>query len=199
MGTGAIHLKQRPATATPRAEAARRRRTGVCLALTLAGAAFGLLSLQPLQPALVWNHTESVPIGLYSVEYRPPVRGDIVVIAPTGALQATLADYGVLPAGRLLLKELAAASSDTVCRNALSITINDVPAAVARTRTAGGRVLPHWTGCRTLSADDVVVLTSHGGSFDSRYLGPISADQIIGVARPLVTLPASGPFSGETP
>ncbi len=199
MGTGAIHLKQRPATATPRAGSARRRRTGVCLALTFAGAAFGLLSLQPLQPVLVWNHTESVSIGLYSIERTTPVRGDVVVIAPTGALQATLADYGVLPAGRLLLKKLAAASGDTVCRRGVSITINDVAVATAKIRTTGGRALPQWTGCRTLGADDVVVLTSHGGSFDSRYLGPISASQIVGVAHPLVTLPASGPFSGETP
>lgn len=199
MGTGAIHLRQKPEAANPRAEAARRRRTGACLALTLAGAAFGLLSLQPLPPALVWNHTESVPIGLYSVEYKTPVRGDIVVIAPTGALQATLDDYGVLPAGRLLLKELAAGSGDTMCRDAVSITINDVAVATAKTRTAGGRALPQWTGCRTLGADEVVVLTRHGGSFDSRYLGPIGAGQIVGVAHPLVTLPASAPSSGETP
>lgn len=199
MSTGAIHLNQRPATATLRAGAARRRRTGVCLALTLAGAAFGLLSLQPLAPALIWNHTESVPIGLYSVEDKTPIRGDIVVIAPAGALQATFDDYGVLPAGRLLLKELAAASGDTVCRDGVSVTINGAVAATARTRTAGGRALPQWAGCRTLGADDVVVLTGHVGSFDSRYLGPISAGQIVGVAHPLVTLPASGPSSGETP
>jgi len=199
VGTGAFHLKQGPATATPRAGSARRRRTGVCLALTFAGAAFGLLSLQPLQPVLVWNHTESVPIGLYSIERKTPVRGDVVVIAPTGALQATLADYDVLPANRLLLKQLAAASGDIVCRRGVSITINDVAVATAKARTAAGRALPQWTGCRTLGADDVVVLTSHGGSFDSRYLGPVGADQIVGVAHPLVTLPASGPSSGETP
>jgi conjugative transfer signal peptidase TraF len=152
-----------------------------------------------LAPALVWNHTESVPIGLYSVERKTPVRGDVVVIAPTGALRATLADYGVLPAGRLLLKELAAASGDSVCRRGVSITINDVAVATAKASTADGRALPQWTGCRTLGADDVVVLTSHGGSFDSRYLGPVGADQIVGVAHPLVTLPASGPFFGETP
>lgn len=199
MSTGAIHLRQKTEAANPRAEAARRRRTGACLALTLAGAAFGLLSLQPLPPALVWNHTESVPVGLYSIERTTPVRGDVVVIAPTGALQATLADYGVLPADRLLLKKLAAASGDSVCRRGLSITINDVAVATAKTRTAGGRALPQWTGCRTLGADDVVVLTSHGGSFDSRYLGPVGADQIVGVAHPLVTLPPSGPSSRETP
>jgi conjugative transfer signal peptidase TraF len=199
VGTGAIHLKQGPAAATQRAGSARRRRTGVCLAFTLAGAAFGLLSLQPLQPVLVWNHTESVPIGLYSIESKTPVRGDVVVIAPTGALQAIFDDYGVLPSGRLLLKQLAAASGDTVCRRGVSITINGVVAATAKTRTAGGRALPQWTGCRTLGADDVVVLTRHGGSFDSRYLGPIGAGQIVGVAHPLVTLPASEPSFGEAP
>ncbi len=199
MGTEAIHFKERPVAARLRAGAARRRRTGVCLALTLAGVSFGLLSLQPLQPALVWNHTGSVPVGLYTIESKTPVRGDLVVIAPTGDLQATLDDYGVLPAGRLLLKLLAAASGDSVCRRGLSVTINGAAAATAKTRTAGGRALPVWSGCRTLGAGDVVVLTRHGGSFDSRYLGPIGADQIIGVAHPIATLPASGSSSGETP
>lgn len=182
MGTGTLNLKQQSSRAT------RRRRTAVCLSLTLAGASLGLLSLKASPPALVWNHTASVPVGLYSIAHAPPVKGDIVVISPSGRLRATLENYGALPANRLLLKELAAASGKTVCRHQAVITIDGVPSATAKAATSDGRVLPSWSGCRKLGADDVLVLTPHAGSFDGRYFGPIGADQIVGVARPIITL-----------
>lgn len=182
MGTEAIHREQRTTGARS------RRGAVVWFVLTLAGASLGLLSLQPSTPALVWNHTGSVPIGLYSFARSSPVRGDIVVIAPSGKLRATLDAYGALPTNRLLLKQLVAASGDLVCRNHASITINGVSAATAKAATADGRTLPAWSGCRQLGADDVLVLARHAGSFDGRYFGPIGADQIVGVAHPILTL-----------
>lgn len=184
MGTGAINLDHKTSGARS------GRRTAICLGLTLAGASLGMLSLQPSPPAFVWNHTASVPIGLYSIAHTPPVKGDIVVIAPSGDLRATLKDYGVLPANRLLLKQLAATHGDAVCRDHASITINGAPAATAKAAMADGRALPAWSGCHKLGADDVLVLTGHAGSFDSRYFGPIGADQIVGIAHPLITLPS---------
>jgi len=162
------------------------------LGLAAIGASLGILSLLPQAPVLVWNHTESVPVGLYRIGRAPPVRGDIVVIAPSGGLRATLDAYHVLPRGSLLLKRLAATGGDTVCRNGAVVSINGAPAAIARTATAAGRLLPHWSGCRTLGPDDVLVLTGHPASFDSRYFGPLGADQIIGIAQPVATLPLSG-------
>ena len=185
MGTEAIDLKH------PTSDARSRRRTGICLGLTLAGASLGVLSLQSSPSALVWNHTASVPIGLYSIAHTRPVKGDIVLIAPSGDLRATLKDYGVLPANHLLLKQLAATHGDAVCRDHASITINGAPAATARAAMADGRPLPAWSGCRRLGADDVLVLTGHAGSFDSRYFGPIGADEIVGIAHPLITLPSA--------
>lgn len=181
MGTRAIHLRQRYSGVRTRRDA------GVCLPLTLAGATLGLLSLLPATPALVWNHTGSVPVGLYSLDRSSPAKGDIVAIAPHGKLLATLEDHGVLPANRLLLKELAAANGQTVCRNQTVVSIDGVRAAVARPATSDGRALPVWSGCRVLAADEVLVLNPHAGSFDSRYYGPIDASQIVGVAHPLLT------------
>lgn len=181
MGTGAIHLKQRCSGAR------KRRHAGICLSLTLSGATLGLLSLQPATPVLVWNHSGSVPIGLYRLDRSEPARGDILAIAPRGTLLATLEDHGALPANRLLLKQLAAANGQTVCRNQAVVTIDGVPAAVAKPATSDGRALPVWSGCRVLTANDVLVLNPHAGSFDSRYYGPIDASQIVGVAHPLIT------------
>jgi conjugative transfer signal peptidase TraF len=184
VGTEPIHLEHEA-----NAGARKQPGAGICLVFTLTGVLLGLLSLLPQTPALVWNHTASLPIGLYSIERAPPAEGDIVVIAPRGELRATLQDYGVLPANHLLLKQLAAARGETVCRSHDVITIDGAPVAVARTATAGGRRLPAWSGCQRLAADQAMVLAHHTGSFDSRYIGPVSVDQIIGVAHPLITFP----------
>lgn len=184
MGTEAIGLKLQTNGVS------KRRRVSVCLGLTLAGASLGLLSLLPAPPVLVWNHTSSVPVGLYSLAHVQPVKGDIIVIAPNGKLRETLARHGALRPNRLLLKQLAAASGDIVCRTRATLTINGVTSAIARAATADGRALPAWSGCRQLGADDVLVLTRHAGSFDGRYFGPIGADQIVGVAHPILTLPS---------
>lgn len=184
MGTRAIHIRQRYSGVRT------RRHAGVCLSLTLAGATLGLLSLLPATPALVWNHTGSVPVGLYSLDRSAPAKGDILAIAPRGTLLATLENHGALPANRLLLKQLAAVNGQTVCRNRTVVTIDGVQAAIAKPATSEGRALPVWSGCRVLAADDVLVLNPHADSFDSRYYGSIKASQIVGVAHPLITFPA---------
>jgi conjugative transfer signal peptidase TraF len=189
------HLEeQSTAPAAPQRAAPRRtgrpRAAAAWLLCTVIGAGLGELSLQPWPPALVWNHTGSVPIGLYKLDRSLPAKGDIVVIAPAALLRAVLDDYGFLPANRLLLKQLAAVEGQTVCRDQALVTIDGAPAAVAKPVTSHGRALPAWSGCRVLAANEVLVLNPQAGSFDSRYFGPISTDQIVGVARPLITLPA---------
>ena len=191
MGTETSHLVEQTAgDATPPTRASRRR-AGAWLLLTTMGAVVGLLSLQARPPALVWNFTESVPVGLYSLSHAAPATGDVIAIAPAGAAREALDAYAALPAGKLLLKQLAAVEGDVVCRTGATVTVNGVIAAIAKPATADGRALPAWSGCRALGPGKVLVLTRHAGSFDSRYFGPIGADQIIGIAHPLVTLPAS--------
>jgi type IV secretory pathway protease TraF len=51
-----------------------------------------------------------------------------------------------------------------------------------------GRPLPRWSGCWELRSDEVFLFNPDApGSFDGRYLGPTSARDIIGKARPLWT------------
>lgn len=176
----------------PQRTVGRRRRGGAFLALTITGASLGLLSLQTRAPALVWNFTESVPTGLYSISDAKPAKGDFVALVPAGAARALLGAYGVLPAGRVLLKRLSAVEGDTVCRSGVSITINGAEAATARLVTPEGHALPAWGGCRVLGAGEILVLAPHPLSFDGRYFGPIDAGQVIGVATPLLTFPLVG-------
>ncbi len=168
------------------------RRGGAYLLFTFTGAALGLLSLGAQAPALVWNFTTSVPVGLYGVSQRHPAKGDLIAIAPEGSARETLDAYGALPAGKVLLKQLRAVGGEVVCRTGASVTINGAEVATARLRSNDGRALPVWRGCRSLGPDEVLVLAPHPLSFDGRYLGPIDINQIIGVATPLLTFPHEG-------
>ena len=48
-----------------------------------------------------------------------------------------------------------------------------------------GRALPSWSGCATLSGDQILLQGDTADSFDGRYWGPISRRLIEGVWRPL--------------
>ncbi len=169
----------------------RHRRRGAVLLLTAVGACLGVLSLLPHHPRLVWNFTESVPIGLYSIEQTAPVKDDLLVIAPEGRARDVLRTFGALPPGHLLLKQLAAVPGDTVCRDNNIITINGAVAAIARPRAHDGRALPVWSGCRGVLPGEVFLLAPHPASFDSRYFGAVDDSQVVGVAHPIFTLPSS--------
>lgn len=169
----------------------KRRRMVILLPLTLAGAGFGILSLHHQAPALVWNFTESVPVGLYSVAQAAPDRGELVAVMPDGEARMALDSFGALPTGRYLLKPLAAVAGDTVCRDQTTITINGIFAATARRRTRTGELLPSWNGCQVLRENEILLLAPHPASFDGRYFGPTDRDTIAGIARPIFTLPLS--------
>lgn len=161
------------------------------LTLTAVGAATALASLLPLQPRLVWNYTPSVPVGLYEIRQQPPMRGDLLAIDLTGEPRRLLAQAGALKPSQLLLKPLAGIAGDVACRNGLTVTLNDRVVAQARAASSPGQNLPTWSGCRVLSGDEILVIADHPASFDSRYFGPLSAADIVGVARPLLLLPSS--------
>lgn len=191
MDSGIRHRSEEPASAQagPPPAPPRRRISGL-LCLTAAGAGLGLCSLAPRPPALIWNFTESVPVGLYRLDPHTPRIGDIIAVAPAAAARHALDQSGALPAGRLLLKQVAGLAGDTVCRTGSAVSINNAIVANARTVSAGGRALPVWEGCRTLGPGEAFALSPHPLSFDGRYLGPVAASEIAGVAHPLITLPS---------
>jgi len=191
VGSTASHRTQAPAASTTASGKRGERRKGAWFLVTVAGVTLGLASLQPRAPVLIWNFTTSVPVGLYRIEPATPAKGDILAIAPEGALRETLNTHAGLPAERLLLKQLAAVPGDTVCRNQTTVTINGVIAAKARLHSRAGLPLPAWNGCRTLGGGEAFLLGPHASSFDSRYFGPIDDGQIVGVARPILTASSS--------
>ena len=140
-------------------------------------------------PRLIWNASASVPVGLYAV--RPATArkpNDLVVVAPPSPLADFLAEGGYLPRGVPLLKRIAAVGGQRVCRNGRVVTVDGATIATALDRDRRGRLLPQWSGCLTLTPDQVLLLNRDvPDSLDGRYFGPLSISTIVGQAHPIWT------------
>ena len=140
-------------------------------------------------PRLIWNASASVPVGLYAV--RPATArkpNDLVIVAPPPPLADFLAEGGYLPRGVPLLKRIAAVGGQRVCRNGRVVTVDGATIATALDKDRRGRLLPHWTGCLTLTPDQVLLLNRDvPDSLDGRYFGPLPTSTIVGQAHPIWT------------
>ena len=139
-------------------------------------------------PLLVWNASPSVPIGLYRAALRPPRTGALAILRLREPHRALAELRGYLAPRALLIKWVAAAAGDRVCRYGSLVTINGRPAAHARASDAAARPLPAWQGCTRLAAGQIFVLSGAPGSFDSRYFGPVDARDVVGTPAPVWTL-----------
>lgn len=164
------------------------KRRAVITAAAAAGLAMASLALPERRP-LVWNITHSVPTGLYWVSDKSNLSvGDRVAIAPTPKLRKLLAERGYLPIGVPLLKRVGAAPGQTICRDGHDLTIDGMLAAPVRTQDRAGRLLPVWTGCIVLGKEEVFLLNpAQPESFDGRYFGALSTENVIGKAHPVWT------------
>ena len=140
-------------------------------------------------PLIVWNASESVPVGLYAVRPSSILTIDeLVVVQPPDMLADFLAAGGYLPKGLPLLKHIAALPGSKVCRSGFAVTVDGVLRAIARDWDHAGRMLPIWTGCRWLAKGEVFLLNpSQPSSLDGRYFGPLSSNSVVGQALPVWT------------
>lgn len=182
-------------------EAAPHPRSRLRAHIVLAGfAAVGLAALawaafvQPL-PRLIYNTSDSVPVGWYRVQPldhrvaslpRPLSVGSIVLTWLPADAAALAAQRGYLPSHIPLLKRVGAVAPQHVCIVAGQVRIDGVPVAAVLPADRLGRPLPSWPHCRPLTEDELFLLSvTNPASFDSRYFGPVSASALIGVAHPV--------------
>ena len=153
-----------------------------CGLAALAWAAF----VQPL-PRLVYNPSDSVPIGWYRIGSSDALHvGAIVLTTLPPDVAALAAQRRYLPARVPLLKRVGAVAPQHVCVFDALVWIDGVPVAAVLPADRLGRPLPSWPHCRRLEAGELFLLSStNPASFDSRYFGPVSASAVIGVAHPL--------------
>jgi conjugative transfer signal peptidase TraF len=140
-------------------------------------------------PLFVWNASESVPVGLYSVQAPDDlIVTSLVVAIPPEPLASFLAEGGYLPHGVPLIKRILAVPGQSVCRNELRIVVDGIDMGEARERDRRGRALPVWQGCRVIALGEVFLMNwDEPASLDSRYFGPIPLSAILGRAKPLWT------------
>ncbi|CUJ72348.1 S26 family signal peptidase [Pseudomonas aeruginosa] len=188
-------------TAARTPKAAPLPRSRLRARLVLAGfAAVGLAALawaafvQPL-PRLIYNPSDSVPVGWYRVDPqlhgadslpRPLSVGNIVLTTLPPDVAALAAQRRYLPVHVPLLKRVGAVAPQHVCIVAGRVRIDGVPSAAVLPADRLGRPLPSLQLCRRLEPGELFLLSvTNPASFDSRYFGPVSASAVIGVAHPV--------------
>ena len=134
---------------------------------------------------LLYNNTPSVPPGWYARSSGEIAIGALVTVRAQDVAPAYAAARNFTDTGDRFIKRIAASAGDGVCADGETIRINDRTVAHRAVHDSQGRALPRWRGCRMLSADEVFLMGDTPDSFDSRYFGPVSADNVEGVWRKL--------------
>jgi conjugative transfer signal peptidase TraF len=162
---------------------------GYVMATYLAVLAAGGLAFFHPAPRLIWNATASTPTGLYVLRPVGQLRRlELVAVRPPEPIASYLADGGFLPKGVPLLKHVMAMPGQTVCRAGEVVAVDHVEVGAAQTRDHLGRLLPRWSGCRTLQPGEVFLMNPTApDSLDGRYFGPLPVTSIVARAVPLWT------------
>jgi conjugative transfer signal peptidase TraF len=148
--------------------------------------ALGWAAFTTSTPRLVYNESDSVPVGWYRISPADSLApGDLVLVHLPPEAKSLAARRGYLPANVPLLKTVAAMAPQWVCMQGNLVRIDGVVVARRMRRDRQGRALPTWQACRRLVGDELFLLSSNPESFDSRYFGPVSVDAVIGRAQPL--------------
>ena len=143
-----------------------------CGLAALAWAAF----VQP-SARIVYNPSDSVPVGWYRIEPAHALHvGSIVLTTLPADAAALAAQRGYLPSHVPLLKRVGAVAPQHVCIVNGIVRIDGVPIAAVLRTDRWGRPLSSWPQCRPLADDELFLLSNtNPASFDSRYFGPVSA------------------------
>lgn len=175
--------------------------------LILAGlavvAALGIAAAVEPQDLVLYNHSPSVPPGLYVRSGAPIAVGAFVTVrasdvAPEEARRRRFEG----PTDRFI-KRVAATGGARVCGDGRRLTVDDIVVVGAvGDRDDGGDEDRHavavplhhddanddrvgWRGCRVLADNELLLLGDTADSFDGRYWGPVSTRSVEGVWRRL--------------
>lgn len=166
-------------------------RTAIACSAAIGLAVLAWVSFTKPLPRLVYNPSNSVPVGWYRVDPLPrqpssqQVSSIVLVHLPAEAA-ALAAQRGYLPPRVPLLKRVGAVPPQRVCITGQVVRIDGHKVATALSVDRMGRTLHGWPQCRRLQADEVFLLSvTNPASFDSRYFGPVRAADVIGIAQPL--------------
>lgn len=140
----------------------------------------------------LWNHTESIPVGLYVRNLEPIQVGSTIAFeAPAVAREYAKVRWGRGDAATFI-KTLAAGPGDEIClaktQTGEWLLINDKAVFPVKEVDRYNNPLPHWLKdeCRTLGASEWLPMGMHPDSFDGRYYGPIREENLTGPYSPMM-------------
>lgn len=165
---------------------------------TIVGAAVLLAGVGLYSAGARVNTTKSIPVGIYWMTDAPVEKGAYVVFCPPqvgvfdDAKERGYIGAGFCPGGYgFMMKRVLAAKDDQVAVTNDGVTVNGqlLPLSAPLATDKAGRQLPRYQATHyTLGNSELLLMSDVSGtSFDGRYYGPISRNQIKGVIRPVVT------------
>ena len=139
----------------------------------------------PPKPVLLYNPSYSAHVGWYRLQPNEPVTlgAQVAAYAPEWARQ--LADErGYLPYDYPLIKTVWAVHGDEVCYNTQSVSVPKRPDIPVLGQDVLGRDMPQKSGCIVLELGEYLLISPDVQTgFDSRYFGPVRAENILGVVQ----------------
>jgi type IV secretory pathway protease TraF len=147
----------------------------------LAAALVGLRHLDA--PLILYPTSASLPEGLYFQTFGDIEIGKIAAFPVPEAARHYQSQRGdPSPKDFLFMKPVVAGPGDQVCNSAAGLFLNGKRWVAAASHDVLVNSPPVWRGCRPLNSDEFFMLSDYApNSFDSRYFGPIRADDIVGV------------------
>ena len=154
--------------------------------------AFTLVAVFAVRDGYRFNPTSSAPVGVWKISERDPAAVDIgqyVLICPPqhdvlnklvkqGRMFRGKCDSGTVP----FIKEVVAKGSGSFRVESDGVYINDV--LLESTEPYPWENLTPAEAAIIAADEFVAIQTMHPGSIDSRYIGPMRIDDVIGVIEP---------------
>jgi conjugative transfer signal peptidase TraF len=135
---------------------------------------------------ILMNVSASEPEGIYRLTNDAPMKGSLITFMVPAAVHPFVEAHLTYLEKTPILKEIIASTGDTVCARDQALWINGFSVGNIHRHTPAGVPLPQWRECRALRAGEYFVFSDKiPNSFDSRYYGPISRPDILGVYKPL--------------
>lgn len=153
----------------------------------------------PPIPRLLYNISESAPVGWYAVTPTRRIERGVMVAAFAPAEARKLAhERGYLPYHIPLIKTVWAIAGEEVCSENGVIRTPNRPYIVAHQQDRSGRKLPSWHGCVILENNEVFLIsTDVQTSFDSRYFGAVPVENVLGATHYLGTIKSHLGMAGD--
>ncbi|MEM7729329.1 MAG: S26 family signal peptidase [Pseudomonadota bacterium] len=138
--------------------------------------------VRPSVPRLLYNPSPSAPVGWYRLRAGDDIgRGDLVAARLSGEGARLAYERGYLPQNIPVIKTVWAADGARICHIESRVQVAGRHDLRVLSHDALDRPLPSRQGCYTLSDGQVfLVSTDVQTSFDSRYFGPVSVDDVLG-------------------